>query len=64
MKKLLLYIVLFVSISSFAQEGTKQLMPNSTDVLFLEFNAFADKDFGNYSATDKERIYIYLNEGR
>ncbi|MHC1703540.1 MAG: Ig-like domain-containing protein [Tenuifilaceae bacterium] len=46
-----------------AQEGTKQLMPNSNDRLWLEFNVFSGNNFGNYLATDKERIYIYLNAG-
>jgi hypothetical protein len=61
MKKLLLYIVLFISINTFAQEGTKQFMPNSTDRLWLEMYYF--ENFGTYRAADKERIYIYLNAG-
>jgi gliding motility-associated-like protein len=63
MKKLLLVIGLFISLYSIAQEGTKQFMPNSTDRLWLELYRASNKYFATYSATDKERLYIYLNAG-
>jgi gliding motility-associated-like protein len=62
MKKYILFLFLILTLGLNAQEGTKQLMPNSTDILWLEFNTFTGKEFGTYDATDKERIYIYLNE--
>ena len=66
--KMLSFYILFLGLLTTvnlanAQEGTKQFMPNSNDRLWLEFNAFTGNNFGNYSATDKERIYIYLNVG-
>ncbi len=63
MKRAILYIFILFTISVNAQEGTKQLMPNSNDRLWLEFNVFSGNDFGNYSANEKERIHIYLNAG-
>ncbi|HAF27815.1 MAG TPA: hypothetical protein DCG75_02100, partial [Bacteroidales bacterium] len=63
MKRIVLFIFIVFSICARAQEGTKQFMPTSTDRLWLEFNAFASKNFGTYTATDKERIYIYMNAG-
>jgi len=63
MKKVLLFISVLISLQVFSQEGTKQLMPIKTYPLYLEFNVFSGGNFGNYSATEKERIYIYLNEG-
>ncbi|MDX9770621.1 MAG: tandem-95 repeat protein, partial [Tenuifilaceae bacterium] len=64
MKRLFTLAVLsVVFLSSFAQEGTKQLMPIKEYPLYLEFNVFAGGNFGNYNANEKERIYIYLKEG-
>ncbi len=63
MKRAILFIFILFTISVNAQEGTKQLMPNSNDRLWLEFNVFSGNDFGNYSANEKERIHIYLNAG-
>ncbi|MEA3317551.1 MAG: hypothetical protein U9R54_06300, partial [Bacteroidota bacterium] len=63
MRKVILFVLLFVTTNIIAQEGTKQLMPNSNDRLWLEFNAFANNNFGTYLASEKERINIYLNAG-
>ncbi|MFA5648371.1 MAG: Ig-like domain-containing protein [Bacteroidales bacterium] len=64
MKRILLLLsALFFTATIFAQEGTKQLMPEKDKPLYLEFNVFDGGNFGNYSATEKERIYIYLNAG-
>lgn len=63
MKKALLFIFLLFTLYANAQEGTKQLMPNSNDRLWIEFNVFSGNNFGNYSATEKERINIYMNAG-
>ena len=64
MKRLFTLAVLsVVFLSSFAQEGTKQLMPIKEYPLYLEFNVFDGGNFGNYNANEKERIYIYLKEG-
>ncbi|MBU8893127.1 MAG: hypothetical protein KOO66_10140, partial [Bacteroidales bacterium] len=63
MRNIILFVFITFTIGVKAQEGTKQLMPNSTDRLWLEFNTFTGKEFGTYDATDKERIYIFLNAG-
>lgn len=64
MKKLLPLIIFLTTFSAtFAQEGTKQLMPNSNDRLFIEFNVFDDSNFGLYDCDEHERINIYLNAG-
>ncbi|WP_291856142.1 hypothetical protein, partial [Marinilabilia sp.] len=64
MKKLLLLIIFLTTFTAtFAQEGTKQLMPNSNDRLFIEFNAFDGNNFGLFNANEYERINIYLNAG-
>ena len=63
MKRHIIFIFLLFTIYVNAQEGTKQLMPNSNDRLWLEFNAFGGNNFGNYSAVEKERIHIYLEIG-
>lgn len=64
MKKILPLIIFLTTFSAaFAQEGTKQLMPNSNDRLFIEFNVFDDSNFGLYDADEHERINIYLNAG-
>lgn len=69
MKKFLLHIlvlslVLF-SANVLAQEGTKQLMPNSSDRLWLEFNVFgtAGQGFGMYNCAADKRINIRLRAG-
>ena len=69
MKKFLLHIlvlslVLF-SANVLAQEGTKQLMPNSNDRLWLEFNVFgtAGEGFGMYKCDADKRINIRLKDG-
>ena len=50
-----------------AQEGTKQLMPNSTDRLWLSFigrNAPGSTDgFAGYNSSEDKRLNIYLNAG-
>jgi len=46
-----------------AQEGTKQLMPNSNDRLWLEFKVFDGNNFGLYGCTEKERINIHMAAG-
>ncbi|MFP4556552.1 MAG: immunoglobulin domain-containing protein, partial [Bacteroidales bacterium] len=63
MKRLILVIFTFFAISAFAQEGTKQLMPNSNDRLYIEFNVFAGNNFGLFNSSEEERINIYLNAG-
>jgi len=64
MKKLLpLIIFLTTFTATFAQEGTKQLMPNANDRLFIEFNVFDDSNFGLYDCDEHERINIFLNAG-
>jgi hypothetical protein len=63
MRRILLFLGVALTLNIYAQEGTKQLMPNSNDRLWIEFNSFTDNDFGNYSANEKERIHIYLKAG-
>lgn len=53
-----MFICLCITNLSYAQEGTKQFMPNSTDKLYIELNPFA-----SYGANEKERINIHLNTG-
>ncbi|MBS2213182.1 tandem-95 repeat protein [Carboxylicivirga mesophila] len=62
-RKTVLLIVYLLPFITFAQEGTKQFMPNSTDRLWLEIYRADDKYFATQSATDKERLYVYLNAG-
>ncbi len=52
-----------INIDVIAQEGTKQLMPNSNDRLWLEFKVFTGNNFGLYGCTEKERINIRLKAG-
>ncbi|MCU0443577.1 MAG: gliding motility-associated C-terminal domain-containing protein [Microscillaceae bacterium] len=55
--------LLFLSILNVsAQEGTKQLMPNTNDILYIELNA-AGSDFASYTSPERERLYIYLKAG-
>ncbi|MGE0089642.1 MAG: Ig-like domain-containing protein, partial [Bacteroidales bacterium] len=63
MRKLILFITILVSLQTFAQEGTKQLMPTMNDTLWLEFSVFDKNDFGMYDCDTSERINIYLNAG-
>lgn len=63
LKGYLLFWGLIISMTSFAQEGTKQFMPNSTDRLWLEIYRSNDKYFATQSASAKERLYVYLNAG-
>ncbi|MDD4384975.1 MAG: tandem-95 repeat protein [Bacteroidales bacterium] len=64
MKRILFLSLLTCAIGlSFAQEGTKQFMPNSNDRLWLEFGAFAGNNFGLYDSKKNERINIYLEVG-
>jgi len=67
MKKQLLNLLVLVLFSTnlFAQEGTKQLMPNSSDRLWLEFNVFgtAGQGFGMYNCAADKRINIRLRAG-
>jgi len=63
MRRILLYLFVLITLNLNAQEGTKQLMPNSNDRLWMEFNSFAGNDFGNYEANEKERIHIYMIAG-
>jgi len=68
MRKLLLNLLVLVSIlfstNLVAQEGTKQLMPNSSDRLWLEFNVFdSEKGFGMYDCPVDKRINIRLRAG-
>ncbi len=46
-------------------EGTKQLMPNSTDRLYLEFNTWqtGSNDFAGYDCSVVKRLNIRLNAG-
>jgi gliding motility-associated-like protein len=64
MKKILPLIIFLTSLSvTFAQEGTKQLMPNASDPLYIEFGVFPGSDFGLYDCAENERINVFLNEG-
>lgn len=66
MKRFLLPLLLtsVMAISSvFAQEGTKQLMPSSSDRLWLEFNVFEDNGFGIYGCDADKRINIRMKAG-
>jgi len=60
--KRLLFLSLFACsiVFSYAQEGTKQFMPNSNDRLWLEFGAFTGNNFGLYDCDENERINVYL----
>lgn len=62
-----LFVLIWVlfSLNSLAQEGTKQLMPNSSDRLWLEFNVFgtAGQGFGMYNCAAEKRINIRLRAG-
>ena len=62
MKKLLVIFLALYSFSLFSQEGTKQLMPNDGDRLYLEMFV-SGKDFATYGADEKDRLHIYLKEG-
>ncbi|MBR8537567.1 tandem-95 repeat protein [Carboxylicivirga sediminis] len=61
--KSVLFVLYFYPFIAFSQEGTKQFMPNSSDRLWLEIYRSDDKLFATQSATDKERLYVYLNAG-
>ncbi|MCU4157655.1 tandem-95 repeat protein [Carboxylicivirga sp. A043] len=63
LQRTLLLLVLFLPLMGAAQEGTKQFMPNSTDRLWLEIYRSDNKYFATQSASDKEKLYIYLNAG-
>ena len=67
MKKLLVLFLALYSFSLFSQEGTKQLMPNETDRLYLEMycndNSGGHKEFATYGAPEKDRLHIYLKDG-
>ncbi len=63
MKNVLLFSLMLFSILVNAQEGTKQLMPNANDQLWLEFQTFAGNNFGMYGCDSTQRINIYLNAG-
>src|SRR6056297_749820 len=56
-------IVVLMIFTAYGQEGTKQLMPNSNDRLWLEFKVFDGNDFGLYNCEERERINIYLRDG-
>ncbi|GEM_PF-1004026 len=62
MKKLLVFFFVLYAFYVNGQEGTKQLMPNSSDRLWLEINC-SGKEFATYGAPDKSRLYVYLNAG-
>ncbi|MGE0078543.1 MAG: Ig-like domain-containing protein [Bacteroidales bacterium] len=59
----LLVLAFLLGTNVFAQEGTKQFMPSSSDRLWLEFNVFDNVDFGTYGCPEDERINIRLNSG-
>ncbi|MFO8235484.1 MAG: Ig-like domain-containing protein, partial [Bacteroidales bacterium] len=67
MKKLLLIFLLLISSIIYSQEGTKQLMPNEVDRLYLEMYCNDGennlKEFATYGAEEKDRLHIYLKEG-
>ncbi|HRX31552.1 MAG TPA: hypothetical protein P5349_06645, partial [Tenuifilaceae bacterium] len=44
-------------------EGTKQLMPNSSDRLWLEFNVFGTNGFGTYGCPVDKRLNIRMKSG-
>ncbi|EAY29381.1 T9SS C-terminal target domain-containing protein [Microscilla marina] len=55
-----LLLLLFLGLAQLAnaQEGTKQLMPNATDRLYIRIDPFA-----KYGANTQQRMNIYLNVG-
>jgi hypothetical protein len=59
MKRLFLLLLVFVVSLQFAQaqEGTRQLMPNSTDRLYL---AIGQDNFALYGCPATARLYIFL----
>jgi hypothetical protein len=61
MRQYLLLFFLLLTINLFAQEGTKQFMPNSNDRLWPEFQTFSGNNFGMYGCDLNERINIHLN---
>ena len=63
MRKLTLLLLFFVTLYTYGQEGTKQLMPTAGDKLYLEFGVFANNNFGLYNSGEKERINIYMHAG-
>nr|WP_319399486.1 Calx-beta domain-containing protein [uncultured Carboxylicivirga sp.] len=63
LQRILAFVLFICALQVRAQEGTKQFMPNSSDRLWLEIYRDYNKYFATYSASDKERLYIYLNAG-
>ncbi len=69
MKRLIYMLGVFtlvtLSVKPVFPEGTKQLMPNSSDRLWLEFNVFqtGSNDFAGYDCPANKRLYIHVNSG-
>ena len=53
------------SVKTVYPEGTKQLMPNSSDRLWLEFNVFqtGSNDFAGYDCPVEKKLYIRVRSG-
>jgi gliding motility-associated-like protein len=58
-------LLLLLLVKAGYAEGTKQLMPNSTDRLYLEFNTWqtGSNDFAGYDCPAEKRLNIRLNAG-
>jgi gliding motility-associated-like protein len=54
-----------LSVKTVYPEGTKQLMPNSSDRLWLEFNVFqtGSNDFAGYDCAAEKKLFIRLRSG-
>jgi len=65
MKKVLLFITsTILAVNLYAQEGTKQFMPNNdvTERLWLEFRLGSQTN-GTENCPENERINVYLRAG-
>ncbi|MBC7124247.1 MAG: hypothetical protein H5T24_01335, partial [Bacteroidales bacterium] len=60
-----LLALLVFNIKTAYPEGTKQLMPNSSDRLWLEFNVFqtGSNDFAGYDCPAEKRLNIRVRSG-
>ncbi len=69
MKRLIYFLgiltLMLFSVKPGFPEGTKQLMPNSTDRLWLEFNVFqtGSNDFAGYDCPVEKRLNIRVKAG-
>ena len=66
MRRILLFVSLLLSVSIYAQEGTKQFMPigeSEQNYLCLRPEADGYTDFAYYGCAESERLNIYLVAG-